>query len=63
MKPTITATGCAVISVWTPWRPAPSALQHDPEDRKSYVTLWDNTRDLGRDGGPPLPGIPVFSQV
>jgi thymidylate synthase len=23
-------------------------LREDPEDRKSYVTLWDNPRDLGR---------------
>lgn len=28
-------------------------LKHDPEDRKSYVTLWDNTRDLGRVEGRP----------
>ena len=28
-------------------------LQHDPEDRKSYVTLWDNTRDLGQVEGRP----------
>ncbi len=28
-------------------------LKKDPEDRKSYVTLWDNTRDLGRVEGRP----------
>lgn len=28
-------------------------LKRDPEDRKSYVTLWDNTRDLGRVEGRP----------
>ena len=28
-------------------------LQHDPEDRKAYVTLWDNTRDLGQVEGRP----------
>ncbi len=28
-------------------------LKTDPEDRKSYVTLWDNTRDLGRVEGRP----------
>ncbi len=28
-------------------------LKRDPEDRKAYVTLWDNTRDLGRVEGRP----------
>ena len=28
-------------------------LKEDPEDRKSYVTLWDNTRDLGQVEGRP----------
>jgi len=28
-------------------------LQEDAEDRKSYVTLWDNARDLGRVEGRP----------
>ena len=28
-------------------------LKKDPEDRKSYVTLWDNTRDLGQVEGRP----------
>jgi thymidylate synthase len=28
-------------------------LKRDPEDRKSYVTLWDNTRDLGQVEGHP----------
>jgi thymidylate synthase len=28
-------------------------LRRDPEDRKSYVTLWDNARDLGRVEGRP----------
>ena len=28
-------------------------LKRDPEDRKSYVTLWDNTRDLGQVEGRP----------
>jgi thymidylate synthase len=28
-------------------------LKKDPEDRKSYVTLWDNPRDLGRVEGRP----------
>jgi thymidylate synthase len=28
-------------------------LQADPEDRKSYVTLWDNPRDLGQVEGRP----------
>lgn len=28
-------------------------LRRDPEDRKSYVTLWDNTRDLGQVEGRP----------
>ena len=28
-------------------------LQRDPEDRKAYVTLWDNTRDLGQVEGRP----------
>jgi thymidylate synthase len=28
-------------------------LKTDPEDRKSYVTLWDNTRDLGQVEGRP----------
>jgi thymidylate synthase len=28
-------------------------LKQDPEDRKSYVTLWDNTRDLGQVEGRP----------
>jgi thymidylate synthase len=28
-------------------------LKTDPEDRKSYVALWDNTRDLGRVEGRP----------
>ncbi len=28
-------------------------LQKDPEDRKSYVTLWDNFRDLGSVKGRP----------
>ena len=36
-----------------PWRPAPTRLKHDPEDRKAYVTLWDNTRDLGQVEGRP----------
>ena len=38
-------------------------LKKDPEDRKSYVTLWDNPRDLRPSGGPPLPGVSVFSEV
>ncbi len=28
-------------------------LRRDSEDRKSYVTLWDNTRDLGQVEGRP----------
>jgi len=28
-------------------------LKEDPEDRKSYLTLWDNTRDLGQVEGRP----------
>jgi thymidylate synthase len=28
-------------------------LKKDPEDRKSYVTLWDDTRDLGQVEGRP----------
>jgi thymidylate synthase len=28
-------------------------LKRDPEDRKAYVTLWDNTRDLGPVEGRP----------
>jgi thymidylate synthase len=28
-------------------------LKEDPEDRKSYVTLWDDTRDLGQVEGRP----------
>jgi thymidylate synthase len=28
-------------------------LKRDPEDRKSYLTLWDNTRDLGPVEGRP----------
>jgi thymidylate synthase len=28
-------------------------LKRDPEDRKSYITLWDNSRDLGQGEGRP----------
>jgi thymidylate synthase len=28
-------------------------LKRDPEDRKSYLTLWDNSRDLGKVEGRP----------
>ena len=38
-------------------------LKHDPEDRKSYVTLWDNARDLTvKEGRPCLVSL-YFPQV
>ena len=46
MRPTTMGTACRLTSAWMTLAACADRLKKDPEDRKSYVALWDTARDL-----------------